>query len=222
MHFSGRCIAALATSSLALSNSLSLARSRSSPAFVSTRAVSLLATQLSASSSSHSRHLSTKMSAASSLYDFTVKDANGQDFNLVELKDKKAVLIVNVASQCGFTPQYKGLQELQDKYGPKGFTVLAFPCNQFGGQEPDAAPQVCQFAKDRFKATFPIMDKVDVNGNNAAPVFNFLKEQQPGFLTNAVKWNFSKWLIKDGKPIKRYGPQEKPESIEKDVVVALN
>ncbi|KAM3576901.1 hypothetical protein VYU27_001266 [Nannochloropsis oceanica] len=231
MHLNRRCFIAVATSSLAFTSTpvaasvLVAARTRASasPAFFSNRAVSLLATQVSSSSSSSNRQFSTtKMATPSSLYDFTVKDASGQDFNLGEqLKDKKAVLVVNVASQCGFTPQYEGLQKLQDKYGPKGFTVLAFPCNQFGGQEPDAAPEVCSYVKNRFKTTFPIMDKVDVNGKNAAPIFNFLKEQQSGFITNSVKWNFSKWLVKDGKPIKRYGPQEKPEAFDKDIAEAL-
>ncbi|EFC41080.1 predicted protein [Naegleria gruberi] len=136
----------------------------------------------------------------------------------------KVCLIVNVASNCGFTPQYKGLQELYDKYGKDGkFEVIAFPSNSFN-QEKGSTEEICAFTKDRFKVTFKIMEKIEVNGDNAHPIYQFLKQEGPGgFLGSTnIKWNFTKFLInKEGKVIGRYAPTTDPLSIAKDIEKAL-
>ncbi|KAH9798748.1 hypothetical protein WN943_000202 [Citrus x changshan-huyou] len=130
-----------------------------------------------------------------SLYDFTVKDIDGKDVPLSKFKGK-VLLIVNVASRCGLTPSnYSELSHLYEKYKTQGFEILAFPCNQFGGQEPGSNPEIKEFACTRFKAEFPIFDKVDVNGPNTAPVYQFLKSSAGGFLGDLVKWNFEKFLV---------------------------
>eukprot|EP00906_Rhabdomonas_costata_P025381 RCo036298 len=156
--------------------------------------------------------------AAKTLFDFVVTGAKGEAVALSQFKGK-VVLVVNVASKCGFTPQYKGLQELQDKLGPKGFTVLGFPCNQFLGQEPGTMEEICTFACQRFNATFPIMSKVDVNGAGEAPIYNFLKTSVPGFLgSTAVKWNFTKFLCdREGRPVQRYSSTTSPDAILPDI-----
>lgn len=162
------------------------------------------------------------MSTAKSVHDFTVKDISGNDVSLSEYKDK-VLLIVNVASKCGFTPQYDGLQLLYDKYRDQGFEVLAFPCNQFGGQEPGPDDQVCKFVREERKATFPLFAKVDVNGGNADPLWLFLQREQSGFMWDGIKWNFTKFLVdRSGKPIKRYSSVTKPGSIASDIESALS
>ncbi|XP_039142534.1 probable phospholipid hydroperoxide glutathione peroxidase [Dioscorea cayenensis subsp. rotundata] len=156
--------------------------------------------------------------SSSSVHDFTVKDAKGNDVDLSTYKGK-VLLIVNVASQCGFTnTNYTELSQLYEKYKDNGFEILAFPCNQFGGQEPGTNEEILQFACTRFKAEYPIFDKVDVNGNNAAPIYKFLKSSKGSIFGDSIKWNFSKFLVdKDGNVIDRYAPTTSPLSIEKDI-----
>ncbi|KAJ8511725.1 hypothetical protein OPV22_002159 [Ensete ventricosum] len=156
--------------------------------------------------------------SAASIHDFTVKDAMGKDVDLSMYKGK-VLLIVNVASQCGLTnSNYTELSQLYEKYKGKDFEILAFPCNQFGGQEPGSNEEIVEFACTRFKAEYPIFDKVDVNGNNAAPVYKFLKSSKGGILVDGIKWNFAKFLIdKDGHVVDRYAPTTSPLSIEKDI-----
>jgi len=158
------------------------------------------------------------MSGPRSVFDFSVKSAKGETTPMSNWKGK-VLLIVNVASKCGFTPQYKGLQELHEKYGPRGFSVIGFPCNQFMGQEPGTMEEITKFACDRYKATFPLMSKIDVNGSAEEPLYKFLKESLPGILgTKGVKWNFTKFLCdKEGKPVKRYGPNDSPDSMNADI-----
>nr|AKJ66815.1 glutathione peroxidase [Populus euphratica] len=157
-------------------------------------------------------------SSAQSVHDFTVKDARGNDVDLSIYKGK-VLLIVNVASQCGLTnSNYTELTQLYDKYKDQGLEILAFPCNQFGSQEPGNNEQIVEFACTRFKADYPIFDKVDVNGKNAAPIYKFLKSSKGGLFGDSIKWNFSKFLVdKDGKVVDRYAPTTSPLSIEKDV-----
>ncbi|KAI3913197.1 hypothetical protein MKW98_007213 [Papaver atlanticum] len=161
-------------------------------------------------------------SSKSSIYDFTVKDARGNDVDLSTYKGK-ALLIVNVASQCGLTnSNYTELSQVYDKYKNQGLEILAFPCNQFGGQEPGNNEQIVEFACTRFKAEYPIFDKVDVNGDNAAPLYKFLKSSKGGFLGDSIKWNFSKFLVdKEGQVVDRYAPTTSPLSIEKDIKKVL-
>ncbi|WDD96784.1 glutathione peroxidase [Thalassomonas actiniarum] len=152
------------------------------------------------------------------IYDFSAEDYKGDP---VELKDYqgKVMLIVNTASACGFTPQYKGLQELYAKHKEQGFEVLAFPCNQFREQEKGDNAEIKQFCDLQFNIKFPLFGKIEVNGDNAHPLFNFLKEQAPGILgSKGIKWNFTKFLVnKEGKVIKRYAPATKPQAIEADI-----
>ncbi|KAK8918559.1 hypothetical protein KSP39_PZI020961 [Platanthera zijinensis] len=151
-----------------------------------------------------------------SVHNFTVKDIDGNDIFLNKFKGK-VLLIVNVASKCGFTTSnYTELSHLYDVYKNQGFEVLAFPCNQFGGQEPGSNPEIKRFACTKFKAEFPIFDKVDVNGPNSAPLYEFLKASTGGFLGNLIKWNFEKFLInKNGKVVERYSPTTSPFQMEK-------
>lgn len=144
-------------------------------------------------------------------YAFGVKDAQGNMFPFQQLQGK-AVLIVNVASKCGYTPQYAGLEELYRQYEDQGFVILGFPCNQFGGQEPGSDAEIVQFCSTTYDVTFPIMAKVDVNGANAAPIFDFLKSSAPGVMgTEAIKWNFTKFLIsREGQVLERFAPQTDP------------
>ncbi|CAL1385194.1 unnamed protein product [Linum trigynum] len=153
-----------------------------------------------------------------SIHDFTVKDIDGNDVSLSKFKGK-VLLIVNVASRCGLTSSnYSELSHIYEKYKAQGLEILAFPCNQFGGQEPGSNPEIKQFACTRFKAEFPIFDKVDVNGPSTAPVYKFLKSSAGGFLGDLIKWNFEKFLVdKDGKVVERYPPTTSPFQIEKDI-----
>ncbi|KAA8520825.1 hypothetical protein F0562_011498 [Nyssa sinensis] len=153
-----------------------------------------------------------------SVHDFTVKDARGNDVDLSIYKGK-ALLIVNVASQCGLTnSNYTELTQVYGKYKDQGLEILAFPCNQFGSQEPGSNEQILEFACTRFKAEYPVFDKVDVNGENAAPVYKFLKSSKGGLFGDDIKWNFSKFLVdKDGHVVERYAPTASPLSFEKDI-----
>lgn len=153
-----------------------------------------------------------------SVYDYSASLTAGSDVSLDKFRGK-ALLIVNTASACGFTPQYGDLQELYAKYGEKGFEVLAFPCNQFGSQESGSDAEIAKFCDLKFNVTFPIFQKVEVNGKNAHPLFQYLKKELPGLLgSQNIKWNFTKFLIdKNGKPVKRYAPKDKPKSFAKDI-----
>jgi glutathione peroxidase len=135
----------------------------------------------------------------------------------------KVLLIVNVASKCGFTPQYEGLEALQRRFGEKGFSVLGFPCNQFRAQEPGDAEEIANFCKLSYDVSFPLFAKIDVNGANAAPLYRHLKAEAPGLMgTQAIKWNFTKFLVdRSGKVVKRYAPQTKPEEIAGDIEALL-
>ncbi|XP_057839736.2 probable phospholipid hydroperoxide glutathione peroxidase [Cryptomeria japonica] len=152
------------------------------------------------------------------VHDFTVKDIRGNDVDLTIYKGK-ALLIVNVASECGLTTSnYKEMNELYAKYKQQGLEILAFPCNQFAGQEPGDNEQIVEVACTRFKAEFPIFDKVEVNGDNAAPIYKFLKSSKGGLLGDNIKWNFEKFLVdKDGNVVDRYAPTTSPLNIEKDI-----
>jgi glutathione peroxidase len=153
-----------------------------------------------------------------SIYDFTVKDGSGDEVNLSKYKGK-VLLIVNVASQCGLTnSNYKELSQLYTAYKDRGLEILAFPCNQFGGQEPGTNEEIKTFACSRFKAEYPIFDKVDVNGANAAPIYKFLKSNKGGILGDDIKWNFGKFLVdQNGKVVERYAPTTSPLSLEVDI-----
>jgi glutathione peroxidase len=146
--------------------------------------------------------------------DFDIKAGNGTRLSLAD-KAGKVLLVVNTASRCGFTPQYGGLEGLWQQYGARGFEVLAFPCNQFGNQEPAADAEIATFCDIHFGLSFPLMSKVDVNGPGAAPLFDWLKSEAPGVMgTRRIKWNFTKFLIdRDGKVVRRYGPTVKPGKI---------
>ncbi|XP_050219618.1 probable glutathione peroxidase 2 [Mercurialis annua] len=156
--------------------------------------------------------------SSKSIYDFTVKDIGGNDVSLSEYSGK-VLLIVNVASKCGLTQSnYKELNVLYEKYKTQGFEILAFPCNQFAGQEPGSNEEIQETACTIFKAEFPIFDKIDVNGKNTAPLYKFLKSEKGGYFGDAIKWNFSKFLVnKEGKVVERYAPTTAPLKIEKDI-----
>ncbi|KAK9682893.1 hypothetical protein RND81_10G104700 [Saponaria officinalis] len=162
--------------------------------------------------------VSARAATEKTVHDYTVKDIDGKDVPLSNFKGK-VLLIVNVASKCGLTSSnYTELSHVYEKYKPQGFEILAFPCNQFGGQEPGSNPEIKNFACTRFKAEFPIFDKVDVNGPNTAPVYQFLKSSTDGFLGDLIKWNFEKFLVdKNGKVVERYPPTTSPLQIEKDI-----
>jgi glutathione peroxidase len=155
---------------------------------------------------------------AKSIHEFTVKDAKGADVNLSQYQGK-VLLIVNVASKCGFTPQYTGLEALSKKYSAQGLGVIGFPCNQFGAQEPGDEAEIQNFCKLTYDVDFPIMKKIEVNGKNSEPVYEYLKSSAPGILgTEAIKWNFTKFLIdKKGKVAGRFAPNVKPEELTKEI-----
>lgn len=154
---------------------------------------------------------------AKSVYEYTVKNIEGKEVSLSQYKGK-FLLIVNVASQCGFTPQYKGLEELYEELKDH-VEVLAFPCNQFGKQEPGNADEIKNFCSLNYDVKFPLFSKIDVNGSNTAPLYQFLKQERPGLLgTEAIKWNFTKFLVnRDGQVVKRYAPTDRPENIKSDL-----
>ena len=157
-----------------------------------------------------------------SIYDFSVDDIHGKPVKLDKYKDK-VMLIVNTASQCGFTPQYKGLEALYEKFHGKGLEVLGFPCNQFGAQEPGTEKEIAQFCELNYGVTFPLFAKVEVNGGNTAPVYKYLKAEKPGLLgSEAIKWNFTKFLVdRKGNVLARYAPNDTPESMAGDIEKAL-
>ncbi len=150
--------------------------------------------------------------------DFTVITNTGEELDLAGKKGQ-VLLVVNTASRCGFTPQYDGLEKLHRDFADKGFEVLGFPCNQFGGQEPGDAEEIAQFCKVNFDVTFPLMEKIDVNGDDASPLFDWMKAEAPGLMgSKAIKWNFTKFLVdREGSVVKRYAPQDRPERIAKDI-----
>ncbi|QUX19195.1 glutathione peroxidase [Staphylococcus haemolyticus] len=151
------------------------------------------------------------------IYDFVVQKSNGEDYKLEEYKGK-VILIVNTASECGFTPQFEGLQALYEKYKDQGFVILGFPCNQFGGQEPGSGAEANQNCKINYGVTFPIHEKVDVKGENQHPLFRYLTDAAKGMLSEKIKWNFTKFLVdSDGNVVSRFSPQKKPAQIEKDI-----
>ncbi|MCD2518173.1 glutathione peroxidase [Massilia sp. G4R7] len=152
------------------------------------------------------------------VFDFSANSLNGQPVNLERFRGQ-VLLVVNTASACGFTPQYKGLEELHRQYGARGLAVLGFPCNQFGKQEPGTEEEIGAFCEKNYGVTFPMFAKVDVNGDEAHPLFKFLKEEKPGVLgTEGIKWNFTKFLVgRDGEVVKRYAPQTAPADIADDI-----
>ncbi|RJF91565.1 glutathione peroxidase [Sphingomonas cavernae] len=150
--------------------------------------------------------------------DFAVKLPDGAEKKLADYAGK-VLLVVNVASKCGFTPQYTGLEALYRKYKDRGFEILAFPCNQFGAQEPGNAEEIANFCSLTYDVTFPLFGKIEVNGEGADPLYDYLKAAKPGLMgTKAIKWNFTKFLVdREGNPVKRYAPNDTPESLEKDI-----
>ena len=156
------------------------------------------------------------------LYDFNVKSITGENISMSKYKDK-VLLVVNVASECGFTPQYKGLEALYQSYKDEGFMVLGFPSNQFGKQEPKSDKEIYFFCQGTYDVSFDMFSKIDVNGENTAPLYQYLKKEQSGVLwTEAIKWNFTKFLVdKEGNVIKRYGSSTKPKDIAEDIKALL-
>jgi glutathione peroxidase len=152
------------------------------------------------------------------VYDFTVKKANGEEVSLSTYKGQPMV-IVNTASKCGFTPQFKELQELYEEYKDQGLQILGFPCGQFNNQEFDDLNETVEFCQVNYGVSFPIFEKIDVRGENADPLFQFLVSEKKGFLTEDIKWNFTKFLVDpDGHVVKRYAPQSSPKKIEDDLL----
>ncbi|KAL6781387.1 GPX3 [Auxenochlorella protothecoides x Auxenochlorella symbiontica] len=209
------CLSTKSTSVSAVSHMQSCSRLVQKPAF---------AARLSAPAFTRarpSRAFTTSVRAAvgtmpGTVYDFSVTSIDGQNVPLNRYKNK-VLLIVNVASQCGFTPQYLELVELQSKFNSKGFEVLAFPCNQFGKQEPGTAEEIKAFAKSK-GANFPLFAKINVNGSDADPLWKWLKGEKGGFLVDGIKWNFTKFLVdKEGKVVKRYGSTTTPGAIADDI-----
>lgn len=155
-------------------------------------------------------------------FDFSAATIDGDERPLADFRGK-AMLVVNVASRCGFTPQYAGLEALWRKYREQGLVVLGFPCDQFGHQEPGDEAEIREFCSLNYDVSFPLFAKIEVNGSGAHPLYRFLKSEKSGFLgTGAIKWNFTKFLIdRDGRPVKRYAPTDTPEKIEKDLASVL-
>ena len=157
-----------------------------------------------------------------SVYDFTATPISGKPVPLKRFKDK-VLLIVNTASACGFTPQFGGLEELHQTWGPKGLVVLGFPCNQFGSQDPGSNDEIASFCQLNYGVSFPMMAKIDVNGADATPLYRWLAAEAPGLLgSKAIKWNFTKFLVgKDGQVVRRYAPQDAPSKLAGDIEAAL-
>jgi glutathione peroxidase len=152
------------------------------------------------------------------VYDYSAQRLDGHEESLSDYRGQ-ALLIVNTASQCGFTPQYAGLEKLYEKLHGEGLAILGFPCNQFGAQEPGSEAEIGQFCLKNYGVTFPMFAKIEVNGESAHPLYKYLKDAKPGLLgTEAIKWNFTKFLIgRDGEPVARYAPQTKPEELEEPI-----
>ncbi|MDP1684771.1 glutathione peroxidase [Hydrogenophaga sp.] len=159
----------------------------------------------------------------SSIHDFKALSIDGKPVSLAQFKGKP-LLIVNTASACGFTPQFGGLEKLHQTYGKRGLVVLGFPCNQFGSQDPGSNDEIASFCQLNFGVTFPMMEKINVNGAEAHPLYQWLTAEAPGLLgSKAIKWNFTKFLVgKDGRVIKRYAPQDAPEKLAADIEAALS
>jgi len=155
------------------------------------------------------------------IYDFKAKSLAGEDIPLQRFEGQ-VLLIVNTASACGFTPQYKGLEALHQALAPRGFSVLGFPCNQFGNQEPGDAKQIEQFCTKNYGVTFPMFAKIEVNGTSAHPLFNYLKSEKAGLLGPSIKWNFTKFLVdRSGKVVARHAPTAKPEGLAREIEALL-
>jgi glutathione peroxidase len=155
------------------------------------------------------------------VYDFSATSLAGEQVPLRQFEGK-VLLIVNTASACGFTPQYKGLEALYRDYAPRGFAVLGFPCNQFGGQEPGDAREIAQFCANKYDVSFPMFAKIDVNGANAHPLYSYLKGEKTGLLGSAIKWNFTKFLVdRSGKVVARHAPTSTPEGLRKEIEALL-
>jgi glutathione peroxidase len=155
------------------------------------------------------------------IYDFTAQSLAGEDVQLKRFEGQ-VLLIVNTASACGFTPQYRGLEALQREFGPRGFFVLGFPCNQFGAQEPGDARQIEQFCSTKYDVTFPLFAKIDVNGSKAHPLYTYLKSEKTGLLGSSIKWNFTKFLVdRSGKVAGRFAPTVTPDGLKKEIEALL-
>ncbi len=156
-----------------------------------------------------------------SVYDFTAKSLAGEDVSLKQFEGK-VLLIVNTASKCGFTPQYQGLEALHRELSSRGFAVLGFPCNQFGGQEPGDAREIAGFCESKYDVSFPMFEKIDVNGTNAHPLYHYLKGEKSGLLGSSVKWNFTKFLVdRSGKVVARHAPTTTPQGLKKEIEALL-
>jgi len=156
-----------------------------------------------------------------SVYDFEARTIDGRPAPLSDYRGR-VLLIVNTASACGFTPQFAGLEALYEQYAEQGLTVLGFPSNQFGGQDPGSNAEIGAFCTKNYGVSFPMMEKIEVKGSGAAPLYQWLTEQKPGLLGKTIKWNFTKFLVgRDGKVIRRYAPIDKPQALAKDIEAAL-
>lgn len=157
------------------------------------------------------------------VYDFSAQSLGGGDMALRQF-DGNVLLIVNTASACGFTPQYEGLEALQTAYAARGFSVLGFPCNQFGGQEPGSAAEIEKFCESNYSVSFPMFAKIDVNGDAAHPLFQYLKAEKPGLLgSTSIKWNFTKFIVdRYGKVVSRHGPTVSPSALARDIEKLLD
>jgi len=157
----------------------------------------------------------------SSIYDFTAKSLAGEEVPLRRFEGQ-VLLIVNTASACGFTPQYRGLEALHQQFSPRGFAVLGFPCNQFGAQEPGDAKDIANFCESKYDVSFPMFEKIDVNGAQAHPLYSYLKGEKPGLLGSSIKWNFTKFLVdRSGKVVARHAPTARPESLKREIEALL-
>jgi len=157
-----------------------------------------------------------------SVYDFSARLLSGEEVSLSRWRGQ-VLLVVNTASACGYTPQYAGLEDLYEQFGEDGLTVLGFPCNQFGGQEPGSSAEIAEFCAGKYRVSFPMFEKIEVNGPDAHPLFKYLKSEKAGLLgTESIKWNFTKFLVdRDGRPVARYAPGTKPEELEAPVRTLL-
>ena len=155
------------------------------------------------------------------VYDFTASSLTGEQVPLKRFEGQ-VLLIVNTASACGFTPQYRGLEALQRELGPRGFSVLGFPCNQFGGQEPGDAKQIEAFCETKYDVTFPMFAKIDVNGSKAHPLYDYLRSEKSGLLGSSIKWNFTKFVVdRSGKVVSRHAPTVIPEALKREIEALL-
>lgn len=166
--------------------------------------------------------MSTETDVANSIYDFDIQRASGESESMTAYRDK-VLLIVNTASACGFTKQYAGLESLYEALAPQGLEILAFPCNQFGGQEPGSDEEIQSFCTTKFNTTFPVFKKIEVNGGDTHPLYRFLKKQAKGVLgTEAIKWNFTKFLVdRNGDVVDRFAPKDEPEALRPKIEALL-